>query len=285
VVPGIFQQASENKDEDGAAAGAHRIVYGAVDNAEKIFMDKDFDEKFSKLMDKVHIKRHDVWEVPKKVNEGEEKVNGEGEAERPKRTLCTSLETKGLRGADGRKYVLDLYKLTPLDISFIEENFTGSEDSYPHRMAFLRGECVDAFWESKLRAWVSTKLAERQKSETENPDKEIEKIDVSGFDFALNPDVFTPSQAPTTEEEKQRLKQDEDDVRACCTFLQEKLIPDLMKELSDGSGGWPVDGKSLTSTMHRNGVNVRYLAKVVELSGESPKLEAVKVQLSLSYVV
>lgn len=285
VVPGIFQQASENKDEDGAAAGAHRIVYGAVDNAEKIFMDKDFDGRFSKLMDKVHIKRHDVWEVPMKAKEGEDTVNGEKETERPKRTLCTSLETKGLRGADGRKYVLDLYKLTPLDINFIETNYTEGEDSYPHRMAFLRGECVDAFWESKLRAWVSTKLAERQKSETQNPDKEIEKIDVSGFDFALNPDVFTPSQAPTTEEEKQQLKQDEDDVRACCTFLQEKLIPDLMKELSDGSGGWPVDGRSLTSTMHRNGVNVRYLAKVVDLCGESPKLEAVKVQLSLSYVV
>jgi protein TIF31 len=281
VVPGIFQQASENKDEEGAAAGAHRIVYGAVDNAEKIFMDKDFDERFSKLMDKVHIKRHDVWEVPTKVTEGEEPANGEKEKERPKRTLCTSLETKGLRGADGRKYVLDLYKLTPLDINFIEANYTEGEDSYPHRMAFLRGECVDAFWESKLRVWVSAKLAERQKSETENPDKEIEKIDVSGFDFALNPDVFTPSQAPVTEEEKQSLKQDEDDVRACCTFLQEKLIPDLIKELSDGSGGWPVDGKSLTSTMHRNGVNVRYLGKVVDLCGESPKLEAVKVPLSL----
>jgi protein TIF31 len=278
VVPGIFQQAPEsNKEEDGAAAGAHRIVYGAVDNAEKIFMDKEFDEKFQKLMDKVHIKRHDVWEVPRKVKEGEDEVNGESQMERPKRTLCTSLETKGLRGADGRKYVLDLYKLTPLDIKFIEENFTGSEDSYPHRMAFLRGECVDAFWESKLRAWVSTKLAERQTSDSETAEKETEKIDVSGFDFALNPDVFTPSQAPVTDEEKQQLKLDEDDVRACCAFLQEKLIPDLMKELSDGSGGWPVDGRSLTSTMHRNGVNVRYLGKVIELCEESAKLVAVKV--------
>jgi len=280
VVPGIFQQAVETKDQDGAAAGAHRIVYGAVDNAERIFMDKEFDEKFKKLMDKVHIKRHDVWEVPKAVKEEEEeeKVNGESDTGRPKRTLCTSLETKGLRGADGRKYVLDLYKLTPLDINFIEENYTASEDSYPHRMAFLRGECVDAFWESKLRAWVSAQLAERKTSDdSENPEKDSEKIDVSGFDFALNPDVFTPSQAPVTDEEKQQVKQDEDDVRACCVFLHEKLIPDLMKELSDGSGGWPVDGKSLTSTMHRNGVNVRYLGKVIDLCGESPKLVAVKV--------
>lgn len=290
VVPGIFQQAPETaKDEEGASAGAHRIVYGAVDNAEKIYADAEFDEKFAKLMEKLHIKRHDVWEVPKKTKEDETTgVNGE-EPTRQKRTICTSLETKGLRGADGRKYVLDLYKLTPLDITFIEENYTGAEDGYPHRMVFLRGECVDAFWESKLRAWISEKLAERKKSKSEESeaptdeneaDKETEKIDISGFDFALNPDVFTPSQAPVTEEEKRRVAEDEADVRACCAFLREKLIPDLIKELNDGSGGWPVDGKNLTTTMHRSGVNVRYIGRVIELCGDAPKLQAVKVGIS-----
>jgi len=58
--------------------------------------------------------------------------------------------------------------------------------------------------------------------------------------------------------------------------LREKLIPGLMKELGDGSGGWPVDGKSLTSVMHRNGVNVRLLGTVVDLCGDDPKLQAVK---------
>ena len=283
VVPGIFQQAPESKDEDGAAAGAHRIVYGGVDNAERIFVDAEFEEKFKKLMDKLHIKRHDVWEIPKKQKEGVNDANGDNSetTERKKQTLCTSVETKGLRGADGRKYVLDLYKLTPLDIQFIEENFTGAEDGYPHRMAFLRGECIDLFWESKLRSWITTKLAELKKpdgeTDGEEKEKENEKIDISGFDFAINPDVFTPCQAPVTDEEKKQLHEDEEDVRACCAFLREKLIPDLMKELSDGSGGWPVDGKSLTSTMHRNGVNVRYLGKVIELCDGDAKLTAVKV--------
>ena len=282
VVPGIFQQAPETaKHEEGAAAGAHRIIYGAVDNAEKIYADVEFDEKFAKLMDKLHIKRHDVWEVPKKSKDEVNAVDGETPS-RAKRNICTSLETKGLRGADGRKYVLDLYKLTPLDIAFIEENHTDTEDGYPHRMVFLRGECVDAFWESKLHAWVQDKLEERKKSKSETTqenedDKETEKIDISPFDFALNPDVFTPSQAPVTEEERKRLMEDEADVRACCAFLREKLIPDLIKELSDGSGGWPVDGKSLTTIMHRAGVNVRYIGKVIELCGDAPKLQAVKV--------
>lgn len=275
VVPGIFQQTPESKDEDGAAAGAHRIVYGGVDNGEKIFADEEFDSKFEKLMEKLHVKRHDVWEVPKKhpdVNG----VNG-GTVERKKRTLCTSLETKGLRGADGRRYVLDLYKLTPLDITWVEEHFSDGENAYPHRMTFLRSECINAFWESKLRSYITTKLADRQK--LEDQEKDTEKIDISGFDFALNPDVFTPSQAPVTEEEKRQVCQDEEDVRACCTYLREKLIPDLMKELTDGSGGWPVDGKSLTSIMHRNGVNIRYLGKVIELCGEQVKLKAVKVHV------
>jgi protein TIF31 len=284
VVPGIFQQAPEtSKEEEGASAGAHRIVYGAVDNAEKIYADTEFDEKFAKLMDKLHIKRHDVWEVPKKPKNETDGVNGE-EILRQKRTICTSLETKGLRGADGRKYVLDLYKLTPLDVVFIEETFTKAEDAYPHRMVFLRRECVDAFWESKLRAWISDKLAERKRSKSESEateegeaEKETEKIDISEFEFALNPDVFTPSQAPVSEEEEKRLSEDETDVRACCAFLRENLIPNLIKELTDGTGGWPVDGKSLTVTMHRNGVNVRYIGKVIELCGEAPKLQAVKV--------
>jgi hypothetical protein len=60
------------------------------------------------------------------------------------------------------------------------------------------------------------------------------------------------------------------------------LIPGLMKELGDGSGGWPVDGQSLTNIMHRNGVNVRFLGKVVELCGEDPKLQAVNVPSSKS---
>ena len=198
------------------------------------------------------------------------------------------METKGLRGADGRNYVLDLYKLAPVDITFIDEHYSTNEDSYPHRMVFLRNECVDAFWESKLREWISTKLAERQKpdsaeikddstEEEDDTEKDNEKIDISEFEFALNPDVFTLSQAPATDEEKQRMHEDEQDVRECCAFLREKLIPDLMKELSDGRGGWPVDGKSLTSIMHRNGVNVRYLGKIVELCGEMAKLMALRV--------
>jgi protein TIF31 len=311
VVPGIFQQAPvTSKEEEGAAAGAHRIVYGAVDNAEKIFSDADFDEKFSKIADKLHLKRHDVWEVPKKVQEGE--LNSDTPP-RQKHMICTSLETKGLRGADGRKYALDLYKMTPVDIAFIEEHFSQEENAYPHRLVFLRGECVDAFWESKLRTWVSSKLAERKEaeingtkvegeSEAENQDEEekateekstqdkdrentekkesddrTEKIDITDFDFALNPDVFTASQSPSTPSEVTRLIADEQDVRDCGAFLREKLIPDLMKELSDGAAGWPADGKSLTNALHRNGVNVRYLGKVIELCGEVAKLRAVKV--------
>ena len=311
VVPGIFQPAPDpagQKDEEGAPAGAHKIVYGGVDNGEQVFADHAFDERFKKIMDKLHIKQHDVWELPAKHVNGDptctnsdgpngEATNGEAKSERKKRTLRTSLETKGLRGADGRNYVLDLYKLAPVDIAFLDEHHSEAEDSYPHRMALLRNECVDAFWESKLRAWGAEKLAQRAKqvadervkaktdgsesdeteaNEEERP-KEDERIDISGFKFALNPDVFTPSQAPVTEEEKKRLEEDEADVRACCGFLREKLIPGLMKELGDGSGGWPVDGKSLTHIMHRNGVNVRFLGKIVELCGEDPKLQVVKV--------
>lgn len=290
VVPGIFQQVAETPpDENGAVAGAHKIVYGSVENGEKIYMDSEFDGKFKKIMDKLHVKQHDVWEIPKKEKEGKESmttngVNGDHADERKKRTIRTSLETKGLRGADGRNYVLDLYKLTPLDIVFIEEHYQHEKEPYPHRLAFLRGECVDAFWLSKGREWLTAKRKETQESpedgaaeeDSEKVDEE-DKIDASEFEFALNPDVFTTSQAPISEAEKNQVHEDEGDVRACCGFLRDVLIPELMTELTDGSGGWPVDGKSLTTIMHRHGVNVRYLGKVIELCGETIKLKAVKV--------
>jgi protein TIF31 len=85
--------------------------------------------------------------------------------------LVASVETKGLLGTDGRKYVLDLYRITPLDIDFIEKYWKGvegvAEGGYPHRMAVLRPELVEAFWKVKMREYVSAELEKRKKAKEE----------------------------------------------------------------------------------------------------------------------
>lgn len=59
------------------------------------------------------------------------------------------------------------------------------------------------------------------------PEEAQETIDISGFDFALNPDVMS-GQVPQTDEEKAQMEKDEKDVRDACAFLQEKIIPRLV---------------------------------------------------------
>ena len=52
-------------------------------------------------------------------------------------------------------------------------------------------------------------------------------MDISGFDFALNPDVFS-GQQPQADEEKAEMQKDEESVRAACAYLVDKVIPDLV---------------------------------------------------------
>ena len=58
-------------------------------------------------------------------------------------------------GADGRRYLLDLYRVTPVDIVFQEEVEKEAETNpYPHKMTLLRPELVDYYYEHKLREYL-----------------------------------------------------------------------------------------------------------------------------------
>lgn len=61
----------------------------------------------------------------------------------------------------------------------------------------------------------------------EKKESPVDRVDISNFEFALNPDVYS-GQKPETEEEKAQMEKDEADVRAACTFLLEKVIPRLV---------------------------------------------------------
>ena len=262
----------------------------------------------------MRTKRHAVWDKEGKKHE-----------------LETSVETKGLIGTDARKYALDLYRLTPLDVSWIEKHWKGlpadgqadTHDGYIHRMTVLRPELVDAYWRLKLREYIGKQLAQRDSKRTngvakaegdaitvneesaddtkvddekpvvngelvtEKADNEAEEedgkktgereqVDVSGFDYALNPDVFS-GQEPQTEEEKEAWAKDEAEVRAACEHLHTEVIPRLITDLQDGEVGFPMDGQSLSSLLHKRGINVRYLGRIAELSAkDDPRLQALE---------
>ncbi|KAF6843675.1 eukaryotic translation initiation factor 3 subunit clu1 [Colletotrichum musicola] len=316
IVPGIFKQRDP---------GENQIDYGAVDGKDAVAADERFAPVFEKLSRALKVKKHAVWDKDGKRID-----------------LEASVETKGLMGTDGRKYVLDLYRVTPLDIDWLEEQEV--KDEYPHRMAVLRPELVESYGRKKMKTWVDEELARRgnnaqetakdpaelkdpvqtkteddknqasddseesdsesgseiesdsnsereretehrtmEAAQAEKPDelKEAEAskdskdhIDLSKFQFSLNPDAFS-GQVPQTDAEKDEMRQDEHEVRLASQYLREHIIPDLVRELTDCDISFPMDGQSLGRLLHKRGINIRYIGKVAALASD-PRLQCLR---------
>ena len=150
IVPGIFKQ--REPDE-------HQVDYGGVEGRDVVAENEAFVPTFSQVSKALKVKKHAVWD-----KEGRRHV------------LEGSVETKGLLGTDGRKYILDLYRLTPLDIIWLEKYWTDSvegEDkaathNYPHRVTVLRPELIEAYWRLKMGEYVKEELDKRKSKVTEN---------------------------------------------------------------------------------------------------------------------
>ncbi|KAG5928933.1 intracellular distribution of mitochondria [Claviceps africana] len=258
IVPGIFKQREP---------GENQIDYGAVDGKDVVAADERFASPFAQLSKALKVKGHPVWD-----KDGQ------------RFDLEASVETKGLMGTDGRKYILDLYRITPYDINWLEQTKSEAEEdglkAYPHRMTVLRPELVDSFARYRMRQWVDKELAKRETpkadespdqtnpgSQADSDDSSKAQLDLSDFKFALNPDAFS-GQVPQTDEEKSQLLEDENDVREAGNFLRKQIIPDLLRELSASDISFPMDGQSLSRLLHKRGVNVRYLGAIASQAVE-----------------
>ncbi|KAL9943667.1 hypothetical protein ACHAQF_008010 [Verticillium nonalfalfae] len=272
IVPGIFKPREP---------GENQIDYGAVEGKDIVAADDRFVSVFEKLSRALRVKKHPVWDKESKRID-----------------LEASVETKGLMGTDGRKYVLDLYRVTPLDVPWLEASAEKGEfPEYPHRMTVLRPELVESFGRKKMKEWVDEQLAQRAQSKQDSTDdttkqastadstgesteaqatseKEKDRIDLSQFQFALNPDAFS-GQLPQTPDEKAELKADEKDVRVACEYLTDRVIPDLVRELQDCDISFPMDGQALSRLLHKRGINVRYLGRIASLSTD-PRLQCLR---------
>ncbi|EGD94938.1 hypothetical protein TESG_02436 [Trichophyton tonsurans CBS 112818] len=253
IVPGIFKHREP---------GEHQIDYGGVEGKDVVAKNEAFTPVFEKLSKALRVKKHAVWDKDGVRHE-----------------LEGSVETKGLLGTDGRKYVLDLYRITPLDISWTED--AEGHDEYPHRMPVLRHELVEAYWRYKMGQYVKEEVEKRRAAAKETKavengeggdaekkdNSDQDRVDISNFRLALNPDVFS-GQVPQTEEEKEEWARDEKEVRDACDHLRSKALPELVKDLYNGEVGFPMDGQSLGQLLHKRGINIRYLGKVAQLAQE-----------------
>lgn len=94
------------------------------------------------------------------------------------------------------------------------------------------------------------------------------------FDFRFNPDVFSPGirHIDGPEGGSQSLAKQKRLVQDAAEFLVVKQIPAFIKEHMAHSSP-PIDGQSLTESLHSHGINVRYLGKVIKMLGQMPRMD------------
>ncbi|RKP36765.1 clustered mitochondria-domain-containing protein, partial [Dimargaris cristalligena] len=277
IVPGIFR-----RQEDSSPA------YGSVDSGVTVSADPQFHELAGSLAKYLHLAENTV-------------VDAEGKSA----TLFGSIETKGITGADGRKYLLDLFRLNPTDIEFqeAESDTQSSLPDYPHHLTLLRPELVDLYWEHKSREFQRTQAEAKKKQEkpegenataettTKTEGKEEPKAEkkedtkeaaeeTAGpeFELSFNPDVFCAVKHPETEAGIAEHQKQEGDVRALSQFLRNLIVPGLVADLISYEVS-VIDSQSLSKLLHRRGVNLRYLGRIAQLmdqAGEQFRVTKVK---------
>lgn len=157
IVPGIFKPREPEE---------HQVDYGGVEGRDVIAHNDIFVPAFSSVSKALKVKKHPVWDK-----------------DGMKHVLEGSVETKGLLGTDGRKYILDLYRLTPLDIHWLDKYWSDlpeadkpKDRNYPHRLTVLRPELVEMYWRVKMTEFFKDNEVGKQTEVVPNgDDSELQK--------------------------------------------------------------------------------------------------------------
>lgn len=188
------------------------IIYGADSEAgaSRLHWDAGMHKVMSKIASAHHLASHKMKDAQGKEYD-----------------FWTSVDVKGLRGSDGRRYLLDLPRLSPVDIEWLEKDMDGkllsnqgeqepaADRKYPHRVTLLRPELLDAYWDHELKLWArkiqaenaKKAEAEKEKKEAASDGKEDDKSapdaeeplgnpDQLRFDLRFNADAFVEQQPP-----------------------------------------------------------------------------------------
>ncbi|WFC99463.1 Intracellular distribution of mitochondria [Malassezia yamatoensis] len=254
VDPGSAPNSTETDSTNTAAMAT--VAYGGVEGPETIHTDPEFAKVLRPAAERLRLSEHSVKDA-----------NG------VEHNLWVSLDSKGIRGSDGRKYLLDVSRTCPVDIAFLEKDFDsavleGSETpTYPHRMTLLRPELLELYYDHCLREFAREKLAQR------DPDSETPtRIDVADFHLSFNPDAFVEYSmggevcVPVNDESIASVQA----VRNAGEYLRDQAIPRFVSDVAAGIVSCS-DGFALSQQMHARGINMRYLGKVAHLCGASEK--------------
>ena len=259
VLPGLFRQvAAEAAASQTDGATASHVAYGGIEGPDTIHSDPAFHELLRNVGKSLHVAPHRMRDAQGTEHE-----------------LCLSVDCKGLRGTDGRMYVLDVSRLCPMDVHWFERDLhgpvlEGSESpAYPHRLPLLRPELIQTYWETQLHDFARSKLSQtQQEGQT--------RVDVSDFDLHFHPDAFAEFRTGSGDEARViRPATDESDpsiaaVRTVSTHLRDTVIVRLVSDVAAGLAS-ASDGMALTQQMHARGINMRYLGYIAHLCQPSQR--------------
>ncbi|MBW0476184.1 hypothetical protein O181_015899 [Austropuccinia psidii MF-1] len=166
------QHTSSGQPEFISSPATYDILYGSAD-IEKPEMGLRSDPKFHQLAAHVaagfSLAEHSVTDL-----------NGQ------EHRLWLSADVHGIRATDGRFYLIDLYRMTPLDVLFVENDLNGpilngakhsidqpincgksNNDNYPHRFTVIRKQAILAFKKYKFRQFALKQL-EQHSTQTDS---------------------------------------------------------------------------------------------------------------------
>ncbi|XP_057213584.1 clustered mitochondria protein homolog isoform X1 [Triplophysa rosa] len=203
--------------------------------------------------------------------------------------LFTSVDAQGILGADGRYYLLDVYRTMPADTNFLVEDGDGvvTEQEaaagdgfprrYPHALCRLRPELVKAFIQHKhdqFSACVKALMEEsggveecmnacvsRSTDAVRGACKDVGSVSDIIFEMRFNPNVFSPGvQFPDSERDAVALQKRL--LKESASFIFKEQIPAFMNDCIQGPDV-PMDGATLRQALHQKGINLRYLGQVI----------------------
>ncbi|KAI9222379.1 clustered mitochondria-domain-containing protein [Blastocladiella britannica] len=253
---------------------SHQFVYGAIDDPEaspaaneprEVKADPEFHELMAKLAASLHLKEHTVKD----------------EKSQEPRSLWLSADTKGLVAQDGRKYLMELARIAPVDTAFLAAAAADGLPTYPHQTPFVRLEFLRRHQERVREQYVSDAVeAERTKhreahsaakaaaAPTTDAEAEAEEDDsIPNFEldltpiykaaptFAVNPDAGTPwdhDGAFAADQEQ----------RDILTELHDGVIPGWVRSFAFSAAALPLTGDNLTTSMHDEGISMRLMGGI-----------------------
>ncbi|XP_031426563.1 clustered mitochondria protein homolog [Clupea harengus] len=221
--------------------------------------------------------------------------------------LFTSVDAQGLLGADGRYYVLDVFRTMPADANYQRAEEEKSEEGkaegmgqvegeeavvnsdlketpgFPHGLCRLRLELVKAFIQNKNTQF--TQRVRERMEENGGVEECVKDGDPRGaeavrgacrdvgsisdiiFEMRLNPNVFTPG-VEFPSSETAVIQHQKTLLREAGSFILTHQIPALLEDCLH-CREMPIDGAALCHVLHERGINLRYLGQLTTAISQS----------------